>query len=117
MLRARDSIIHPTSTGLICLVEQLLVVAAAGGMQTQRIGASATLRMINSTCANPKQLWKSKMQSTTWPSEEQLAELRTASQVCTDSIPIITDPVTGDTLVEVTLEAYAAAELMVPSSI
>ena len=43
-------------------------------------------------------------------------ELRTASQFCTEAVPITTASVTGDKLVEVTLEAYAAAELMVPAN-
>lgn len=34
------------------------------------------LRVINSTCANPKRMWLTEMKSVTWPSEAQLARLR-----------------------------------------
>ena len=43
--------------------------AAGGGAAG---GRAATLKMINSSCANPKQLWVAGMQSVTWPSEAEM---------------------------------------------
>ena len=73
----------------------------------------AKLRMINSTCANPKAMWEGEMNSTTWPSAEQLAKLRTASEYCEETVSV-TWSSAGVATVEVVLEAYAAAELLLP---
>ena len=76
----------------------------------------ATLRMINSTCANPKQMWSSEMKSVTWPSEAQMAALKVASQLCEEEVAVITDAVSGARSITVSMEAYAAAELVVPTT-
>ena len=76
---------------------------------------TAKLRVVNSTCANPKKMWVEELRSVTWPSEAQLASLRLASEVCEEEVALLTDAVTGKTTVELTLEAYAAVELVVPT--
>ena len=67
--------------------------------------------MINSTCANAKPLWLGDMKSVTWPSQAQLEKLRVASMLCQEDVPVVmgNDGVT----IEVTLQAYAAAELVI----
>ena len=78
--------------------------------------SAAMLRMINSTCANPKALWLGEMQSVTWPSAAQLAQLREASEMCEEALTLQTHAAEGggEQTVEVTLEAYAAAEVVIP---
>ena len=71
---------------------------------------TAIVRMINSTCANPKAVWTGAMKSVTWPSEAQIATLKTASQMCEESIPVAW-AADGTATLELTLEAYAMAEI------
>jgi hypothetical protein len=67
--------------------------------------------MSNSTCANPKALWLSEMDSVTWPDDAQLAKLRTASTMCEEQVDIVR---TGaDAVVTIKLEPYAAAMLTI----
>jgi hypothetical protein len=49
---------------------------------------TARVRMINSTCANPKALWVGELNSVTWPDASQLEKLRVASEMCEESIPV-----------------------------
>ena len=72
---------------------------------------TAKLTMINSTCANPKALWLEQMNSVTWPDDTQLAQLRTASAMCEEQLPIVSKE--GHATVTITLEAYAAAMLTI----
>merc|ERR1711871_480001 len=65
-------------------------------------GVKATLKTINSTCANPKALWLGKMKSVTWPNRTELEELRQASQVCEDTFLVETQT-SDDVTVNVTL--------------
>ena len=69
------------------------------------------MRTINSTCANPKALWAAKLGSPTWPSESQLRQLKLASSMCEESVPVSVDAA-GVRHVELMLEAYASAELV-----
>ena len=80
------------------------------------VRSGAMLRMINSTCANPKALWLGEMQSVTWPSAAQLAQLREASEMCEEALTLRAEAAEGGggQTVEVTLEAYAAAEVVIP---
>ena len=87
------------------------------GVRDLGAGAIATVRMINSTCANPKAMWLTSMNSVTWPNEAQLETLRDASRVCEEQLTLVAAvgaPNSDDAIVEVTLEAYAAAEVIVP---
>ena len=79
-------------------------------------GGTATLRMINSTCANAKTMWLGEMGSSPWPSEAQLAQLKLASKLCEEEVMVVTDAVSGERSIEVTLEAYAAAELVLTTA-
>ena len=56
------------------------------------------------------------MKSISWPSAAQLEELRTASEVCEETLPVKTDSETGEQTVDVALEAYAAAELILQTT-
>ena len=51
------------------------------------------------------------MSSPTWPSESQLRQLKLASSMCEESVPVGVDAA-GVRHVELTLEAYASAELV-----
>eukprot|EP00937_MAST-01D_sp_MAST-1D-sp2_P005685 g5685.t1 len=77
---------------------------------------AALLRVINSTCANPKRLWADSMGSVTWPSDVQLATLRTASQPCEERVALVWRDAGSGTLhatLNVSLEAYAAVTILV----
>eukprot|EP00658_Telonema_sp_P-2_P076780 TRINITY_DN6795_c0_g1_i4.p1 TRINITY_DN6795_c0_g1~~TRINITY_DN6795_c0_g1_i4.p1 ORF type:complete len:345 (-),score=57.25 TRINITY_DN6795_c0_g1_i4:273-1307(-) len=74
------------------------------------VSATASVRMINSTCANPKQMWVKDMNSTAWPTAEELLELRRASSMCQEEIPV--GVVDSGVVVQLVLEPYAAAELV-----
>ena len=74
---------------------------------------AAIVKMINSTCANPKDYWTNQLNATTWPTAPQLAALETVSKLCEETVPV-TWSAAGEATVEITLEAYAAAELILP---
>ena len=77
----------------------------------QPLVQTATLAVINSTCANPKALWMKEMDSVTWPDDTQLAKLRTASAMCEEQVDVVR---TGtDAIVTIKLEPYAAAMLTI----
>ena len=105
-----DGIAPPTNPQPYYNATSTVQLRIRGG--TTAVGG-AMLRMINSTCANPKKLWQTVMSSVPWPSEAQLARLRAASQLCEERLAVRTYASTGEQIVEVTLEAYAAAELVV----
>ena len=93
-------------TGTVTLtLSGYLHVEQASSMRT------ATLTMINSTCANPKKLWLEGMGSVTWPDDRQLAQLRAASKMCEEKVPVV--PKGTSATVTVTLEPYAAAMLTI----
>ena len=76
--------------------------------------AAATVRTINSTCANPKAVWIDEMQSVPWPSAAQLDKLRVASRVCEDEVRLRwanASPARAAATLEVRLEAFAVAEV------
>ena len=75
------------------------------------VAKSAKLTMINSTCANPKALWLGQMKSVTWPDDTQLEQLRAASAMCEEQVPIVSKG--AHATVTITLEAYAAAMLTI----
>jgi len=85
-----------------------------GSLSAAALPATATLRTINATCANPKTLWIA-MGEPTWPSALQLQQLRAASEVCEETVPLRWETaVAGDgaiATVEVSLAPYAAASL------
>lgn len=80
----------------------------AGGIGS---GSSAVVRTINSTCANPKAVWVENMNSVQWPTAAQIEVLHTASRPCTETVPLSWDR--GVAMLEVSLEAYAVAEVAV----
>lgn len=71
----------------------------------------AVVRTINSTCANPKEVWISHMGSVQWPSSSQLDVLRSASRVCEENIPLVW--VSGDAQLELQLEAYGFTQVLI----
>ena len=75
---------------------------------------SVSVATINSTCANPKQLWVTEMASVNWPNATQLQALRRASEVCTEQVPVLRHDYAATAEVTITLEPYAAAALSVP---
>jgi hypothetical protein len=94
-------------------ISRTVKLTIASSTSNDAAARKATLTVINSTCANPKALWMGEMNSVTWPSDAQLAQLRTASAMCEEELEVTTDALTGAQTVEVTLEAYAAAMLKV----
>ena len=84
---------------------------------------TVTATTINSTCANPKFVWKTEMGSIKWPNAQQLQALHHASEPCTENLPVsalhhstsgTADTVAATTVgVTVTLEPYAAVALVV----
>ena len=94
---------------------RLTLKGAALGTSVADTGVS--LLMINSTCANPKAMWLASMNSVAWPDAGQLEQLRAASRVCEEKIPIqkgVGASENDNFSIEVTLEAYAAAEVIIP---
>merc|ERR1712137_969130 len=97
-----DGIQPPSTDGPYYNVTQMVTLRIpVSSSQYESFAPTAILRMINSTCANPKQLWKSSMKSISWPSAAQLEELRTASEVCEETLPVKTDSETGEQTVDV----------------
>eukprot|EP00038_Savillea_parva_P003148 m.121546 g.121546 ORF g.121546 m.121546 type:complete len:703 (+) comp11087_c2_seq2:78-2186(+) len=81
---------------------------AAAAVDTVQVG-TATVSVVNSTCANPKAAWIN-MGSPTWPSDSQMATLHTASQLCVSQVPFVSDG-HGNAVLTVTLEPYAAVSV------
>ena len=81
--------------------------------QLKRRDVTCFVRMINSTCANPKAHWKNEMNSTTWPSALELATLQVVSKYCEEEVAVQWSA-NGEATIQVTLEAYAAAQVIVP---
>ena len=79
----------------------------------KRKDVTSFVRMINSTCANPKVHWKNEMNSTTWPSASELATLQVVSKYCEEEVAVQWSA-NGEATIQVTLEAYAAAQVIVP---
>ena len=73
---------------------------------------TATVSMINSTCANPKRVWVERQGSVNWPDAGQLAQLHEASEACVSAVPVVRSAA-GVATVVVELEAYAAAAVQV----
>ena len=119
ILRARcflsvDSILLPGIPGTVTLTIANSAMAAGrhhAEQILQRSVQTATLAVINSTCANPKALWMKEMDSVTWPDDTQLAKLRAASAMCEEQVDVVR---TGtDAVVTIKLEPYAAAMLTI----
>ena len=77
---------------------------------------------INSTCANPKRLWQTEMDSINWPNAQQLQMLHRASEPCTDKLLVTPLHSTRDFVntdeamavsINVTLEPYSVVKLVI----
>ena len=89
----------------------ITIKAGKFGANPADLPSTAVVSTINASCANPKAVWASEMNSTTWPTDEQLAKLMKASQVCVEELPIIWAAGVGQ--LTLTLAPYAAVSVAV----